>query len=189
MRKIIISMHVTLDGYVAGPNGEMDWINFDDELFKFVGKLTDKADTVLYGRKTFEMMDAYWPDAGSNPAATEHDLEHSEWYNRVLKVVLSKTITENGLNKVRVIKDDIIENIIKLKQGKGKNILIFGSPTVVHTLFNNKLIDDIWLFVNPVVIGTGIPLFNNIPETIKLKLHTSKIFSCGVVCLHYSNLQ
>lgn len=181
-------MHVTLDGFVAGPNGEMDWIILDDEMFKSVGKLTDKADIALYGRKTYEMMDAYWPTAANNPAATEHDLEHSEWYSRVLKVVLSKTITKSGLNNVNIIKDDVIENIIKLKQGKGKNILIFGSASVVHTLFNNNLIDDIWLFVNPVVIGTGIPLFKSTTETIKLKLRSSKKFSCGVVSVHYSTL-
>jgi dihydrofolate reductase len=87
MKKIIVSMHTSLDGFVAGPNGEMNWIKFDDELFDFVGKMTDKADTALYGRKTYEMMHNYWPTADQKPNATKHDIEHAHWYKQSLKIV------------------------------------------------------------------------------------------------------
>src|ERR1700751_2203962 len=96
MRKIIVAMHVTLDGFTAGINGEMNWINLDEKLFDFVGNLTDSADMALYGRITYEMMNNYWPTAGQKPNASKHDVEHSTWYNNVTKIVLSKTMTANG---------------------------------------------------------------------------------------------
>jgi len=92
MRKIISFMHISLDGFVAGPNGEMNWINVDQEIFDFVGKRISTGDTALYGRVTYEMMENYWPAAGAKPTATRHDIEHSKWYNNVQKVVLSKTL-------------------------------------------------------------------------------------------------
>lgn len=186
MRRVILFMHTTLDGFVAGLNGEMDWINVDDEMFDFAGKQTDQADTALYGRVTFEMMNGYWPTAGEQPNASKHDIEHSTWYNKVQKVVLSKTLDESGLTNTKVIRENISDNINELKRQEGKNILIFGSATASHSLFNEGLIDDFWLFVNPVVIGQGIPLFKGITETKKMNLIESKTYSCGVIGLHYT---
>src|SRR3954468_15144633 len=97
MRKIISLMHVSLDGFVAGPNGEMNWIKVDEELFDYIGKRISESDTALYGRVTYEMMEGYWPNAGNEPNASKHDIEHSKWYNKVHKIVLSKTMTEAGL--------------------------------------------------------------------------------------------
>ena len=181
-------MHTTLDGFVAGPNGEMDWINVDDEMFDLAGKQTDQADTALYGRVTYEMMNSYWPTAGDQPNASKHDIEHSSWYNQVQKIVLSKTLDENGLTKTKVISGNLSGNINELKKQDGKNILIFGSATASHSLFSEGLIDDFWFFVNPVVIGQGIPLFKGITETRQLKLIESKTYSCGVIGLHYSKI-
>jgi dihydrofolate reductase len=188
MRKIIIALHTTLDGFVAGPNGEMDWINLDDTMFDLVGKMTDDADTALYGRVTFEMMNSYWPTAADSPNPTKHDIEHSTWYNKVPKIVLSKTMTEADLLNVKVISNDVKSNITKIKNEEGKNILIFGSPRAFHSLFNDGLIDEIWLFVNPIVLGKGIPVFNGTKESIKLKFLESKSFSCGVIGLHYEKV-
>src|SRR5689334_9566383 len=97
MRKIISFMHISLDGFVAGPNGEMDWIKVDQELFDYVGERISKGDTSMYGRVTYDMMESYWPKAGEQPNATKHAIEHSKWYNNVHKVVLSKTIKGEGL--------------------------------------------------------------------------------------------
>ena len=185
MRNLIFFMHTSLDGFVAGLNGEMDWINFDDAMFDFVATMTDKADTALYGRVTYEMMQSYWPTAGEQPNATKHDIEHSTWYNKVSKIVLSKTINDSGLHNTKVISDQLSENINNLKQQDGKNILIFGSPGASQSLLNQDLIDEFWLFVNPVILGQGMPLFKNITTTTKLKLVESKIFGCGVIALHY----
>jgi len=178
-------MHTSLDGFVAGLNGEMDWINIDEEMFDFVGTMTKDADTALYGRVTYEMMQNYWPTAGEQPNASKHDKEHSAWYNKVSKIVLSKTINEKGLNNTTVISDQLADNINKIKKQYGKNILIFGSPAASHSLLNHGLIDEFWLFVNPVLLGQGIPLFKDVAEITKLKLIETKTFSCGVIALHY----
>ncbi|HSN48986.1 MAG TPA: dihydrofolate reductase family protein [Flavobacterium sp.] len=185
MRNLIFFMHTSLDGFVAGPNGEMDWIKFDDALFDFVGTMTDQADTALYGRVTYEMMQSYWPKAGEKPNATKHDIAHSTWYNNVSKVVLSTTIQENGLHNTKVISDHLSDNINKIKQQDGKNIIIFGSPAASQSLLNEGLVDEFWLFVNPIILGQGMPLFKDISGTTKLKLEASKTFACGVIALHY----
>jgi dihydrofolate reductase len=178
-------MHSSLDGFVAGTKGEMNWITVDDEIFDFVTTMTDQADTALYGRVTYQMMEAYWPTAGEQPNASRHDKEHSTWYKNVSKVILSKTINETGLRNTTVISDNLPENINKLKQQPGKNILIFGSPGASHSLLKFGLIDECWIFVNPILLGQGIPLFKNVPELIKLRLLDTKTFTSGVVALHY----
>ena len=185
MRNLIFFMHTSLDGFVAGPNGEMNWIKVDEEMFDFVATMTDQADTALYGRVTYEMMQSYWPKAGEQPNASKHDKEHSAWYNKVSKIVLSKTISEKGLDNTVVISDQLADKINKIKKQDGKNILIFGSPRASQSLLNQGLIDEFWLFVNPIIVGQGMPLFKDITGTTKLKLAESKTFACGVIALHY----
>ena len=185
MRKLIFFMHTSLDGFVAGLNGEIDWINIDDSMFDFVATMTNKADTALYGRVTYEMMQSYWPTAGEQPNASKHDKEHSAWYNKVSKVVLSKTMSEKGLINTKVIGDHLADTITEIKKQKGKNILIFGSPTASVSLLNLGLIDEFWLFVNPILLGHGMQLYNDVTDTTHLKLIESKTFSCGVIALHY----
>src|ERR1700753_2870272 len=120
MRNLKFFMHTSLDGFISGLNGEMNWIKLDDEIFDVVAPLTDNADTALYGRKTYEMMESYWPKAGEQPNATKHDKEHSAWYNKVSKVVLSKTLSETGLINTKVISDQLTDNINKIKNQEGK---------------------------------------------------------------------
>jgi dihydrofolate reductase len=187
MRHLIFFMHTSLDGFVAGPNGEMNWIRVDDEIFDFVGTMTAQADTALYGRVTYEMMQGYWPEAGNRPDASKHDKEHSAWYNSVSKVVLSRTMQNSGLQDTQVISDQLSVNINQLKQKEGKNILIFGSPGASQSLLNEGLVDEFWLFVNPVILGKGMPLFKDVGTT-SLRLVESKTFACGVIALHYEKL-
>ncbi len=188
MRNLIFFMHTSLDGFVAGANGEMNWIKLDDTMFDFVATMTDQSDTALYGRVTYEMMQSYWPKAGEQPNASKHDKEHSSWYNKVSKVVLSRTMHEAGLHNTKVIGDQLSENINKIKQQEGKNILIFGSPGSSQSLLNEGLIDEFWLFVNPIILGKGMPLFKNMTSATKLKLADSKTFASGVIALHYKKL-
>jgi dihydrofolate reductase len=185
MRKLVLFMHTSLDGFAAGPAGDMSWINVDEEIFDYAGNRTDNADTALYGRVTYEMMDAYWPTAGDSPDASKHDLEHSAWYNKVDKVVISRTMSGQGLNKTTVISDNIPAQISELKEREGGEIIMFGSPGASHTLMQHNLIDDYWLFVNPVMLGQGIPVFKDVNERINLRLVESKAFACGVIGLHY----
>ena len=178
-------MHISLDGFVAGPNGEMDWIKVDEEIFDHVGKRINEGDTALYGRVTYEMMEGYWPTAADSPDASKHDIEHSKWYSKVHKVVLSKTMQDNDLTNTTIISDNLADEINKLKQGEGEDILLFGSPTATHSLIQQNLIDGYWLFVNPIILGKGIPLFTNIKEQVKLKLLSTHQFTCGVTELNY----
>ena len=186
MRNLIFFMHTSLDGFVAGPNGEMDWIYVDDEIFDFVPTLTEKADTALYGRVTYEMMQSYWPTAGEQPNASKHDKEHSVWYKNVSKIVLSKTISDTGLENTIVISDLIVDKINQIKSQDGKDILIFGSPRASNSLLGLGLIDEFWLFVNPILLGHGMPLFTADIDTTRLTLIETKTFSCGVIALHYA---
>ena len=186
MRKIISFMHISLDGFVAGLNGEMDWIKVDEEIFDFVGKRISEGDTALYGRVTYEMMENYWPTAADKPTASRHDIEHSKWYNKVHKVVLSNTMKNPGLANTTIISDNLSDSINEIKQQPGNDILLFGSPTATHSLIQLNLIDGYWLFVNPIILGQGIPLFADIKEKIKIKLLTTRPFTCGVTELNYS---
>ena len=179
-------MHMSLDGFVAGLNGEMDWIKVDEEIFDHVGKRISEGDAALYGRVTYQMMENYWPEAGNKPTASKHDIEHSKWYNRVKKVVLSTTLKEEGLTNTKIISDNLADSINEIKQEAGHDILLFGSPTATHSLIQLNLIDGFWLFVNPIVLGKGIPLFVDIKDQIKLELLTTRQFTCGVTELNYT---
>src|SRR6188768_3926750 len=118
MRKLLLFMHISLDGFAAGPNGEMEWINVDDTIFDIASRRTKEADTALYGRVTFEMMDSYWPTAGEQPGATKHDIEHSAWYKNVDKVVMSRSMKVQELNRTTVISDSLVQNINEIKRKK-----------------------------------------------------------------------
>jgi dihydrofolate reductase len=185
MRKIISFMHISLDGFVAGPNGEMDWIKVNDEIFDYGHTRISEGDTALYGRVTFQMMENYWPTAADKPTASKHDKEHSKWYSKVHKVVLSKTLNAADFTNTTIISENLSDKINEIKQTPGSDILLFGSPSATHSLIQQNLIDGYWLFVNPVVLGKGIPLFVDIKEKINLKLLTTKQFTCGVTELNY----
>ena len=178
-------MHISLDGFVAGPNGEMDWIKVDEEIFDHVGKRISEGDTALYGRVTYQMMENYWPAAGDGPTASRHDIEHSKWYNKVHKVVLSDTMKDAVLTNTTIISNNLSHRINEIKQQTGKDILLFGSPTATHSLIQHNLIDGYWLFFNPIILGRGIPLFTGVKDKIKLKLLTTHQFTCGVTELNY----
>lgn len=186
MRKIVFLVHISLDGFVAGPNGEMDWIHLPQELFDWGNTLTDQADIALYGRITYGMMQAYWPNAGTRANASKHDKEHSAWYNKVTKIVVSKTLKADGLDKTIIIRDNLAKEIEKLKHQPGKNIQIYGSVSVIQELMNADLIDEFYLTVNPILLGKGKPLFNHISKRINFRLVESKTFSQGVALLHYA---
>jgi len=185
MRKLQLLIHTSLDEFVAGPNGEMNWIKVNEELFDFVGKITDQADTAMYGRSTYQMMESYWPTAGDKPNASKHDIQHSFWYRNVAKVIISNSMKGSNIPKVQIISNDISGQIQHLKQQPGKNILILGSPSASHSLMQYNLIDEYWIFVNPILIGGGIPLFKNINGKINLRLVKTNVFSSGVIGLHY----
>lgn len=185
MRRIISFMHVSLDGFVAGLNGELNWVKIDEELFDHVGKRISEGDTALYGRVTYQMMENYWPTAADKPNATKHDIEHSSWYKKVHKVVLSKTVTSAGLSNTEIISDNLPHRLNEIKEQAGNDILLFGSPTATHSLSQLNLIDGYWLFLNPIILGRGIPLFADVKDQIKLNLLNTRQFTSGVTELNY----
>ena len=178
-------MHISLDGFVAGPNGEMNWITVDEEIFDHVGKRIGETGAALYGRVTYDMMEGYWPTAADGPDASKHDIDHSKWYKKAHKIVLSKTLRGADLPNTTIISDNLTDRINELKQQAGSEILLFGSPTATHALMQLNLIDGYWLFVNPVILGQGIPLFKHIKDQTKLKLLTTQQFTSGVTELNY----
>ncbi len=188
MRKIVSFVHMSLDGFVASTDEGMHslgWISITEDLFEYVEQRIQQTDTALYGRVTYQMMEAYWPTAADKPNPTRHDIEHSRWYKNARKIVLSKTLEEKNHTNTKIISSNLSDEITQLKQGVGSEILVFGSPSATHALMAENLIDEYWLFVNPILLGRGIPLFKNIKDRTALKLVKSKIFASGVACLHY----
>lgn len=187
MRPLISFVHISLDGFVAGPNGEMNWININDEIFRHVEKRIGQTDTALYGRVTFDLMEGYWPTAADKPNASEHDRNHSRWYKEAHKLVMSRSMKDTERADTTIISDKLVENINAIKAQPGTEILVFGSPSATHALMEAGLIDGYWLFVNPVILGKGIPLFTGTQENVKLELVSTHRFACGVTELSYKN--
>lgn len=185
MGNIVLFMHTSLDGFAAGTKGEMRWIHVDQEIFDYVEERIAKTNTALYGRVTFEMMEGYWPTAGDEPGASKHDKVHSAWYKTVRKLVLSNTLNAAGFKNTIVIGKDYATAIPKIKKETSGDILVFGSPRATHALLAENLIDECWLFVNPILLGEGIPVFKDIKEQRPLKLLKTHVFSSGVVCLQH----
>jgi dihydrofolate reductase len=185
MRKIVSSIIMSLDNFTANTAGDLRMFKVDEEFFDMSASLCDAADTALYGKGTYHIMQSYWPTAGDKPNASAHDKQHSLWYKQVNKYVLSKTLKSEEAPNATIIRENVVEELKKLKQEEGKNIQIFGSPGVVRSLTQEGLIDEYWIFVYPVIIGNGIPLFKDIKQQIDLTLVSGKLLTSGAAALHY----
>jgi dihydrofolate reductase len=182
MRSIISLAHISLDGFMAGPDGDMSFIIFDDELADYTYPLMATVDTAVYGRTTYQIMESYWP--GMVDANDQHPREHARWYRDVAKIVASRTLTESKTN-VRVVGDDIVGALRAEKQKAGGDIMIFASPTLTHTLAAADLVDEWRLTIQPAIVGSGLPLFAHVEKLAKLELRSSKSFGSGVIAAHY----
>lgn len=178
-------MHTSLDGFVTDQDGGMRWIIMDEPVFQFVGKkISDEIGSALYGRVTYDMMEAYWPTAAQHPDASDQTKRHAQWYQRVDKIVLSTKLTTDD-ETVTVIPNNLVNRIKEQKSKPGKDIVIFGSPSTTHSLLEHDLIDGCWLFVNPVLLGKGTSLFSRVPQMMKLTLTEIHKFDSGVLFLNY----
>ena len=184
-RKIISFMHVSLDGFVAGVNGEMGWITMDDEIFEDAIELASSTDTALYGRTTYQMMESYWPTVLTSPEATRNEVHHAEWVEKIDKIVFSTSLEKVEWNNTRLIRKNMREEVIKLKKLPGKSMMIFGSPRLTHSFMQMGMIDEYRINLNPVLLGNGVPMFANVSDRINLKLIGEKRFESGVIGLHY----
>jgi dihydrofolate reductase len=185
MRKVVAFVHLSLDGFAAGPNGELDWISYDTELEKYAEGIVNTVGAALYGRVTYKGMESYWPTVLTDPSSSKHEIDHAHWIEEIPKVVFSRTLETTEWNKTTLIKADIAEEVAKLKDQPGKDLVIFGSPGLTQTLMQLDLVDEYQLTVNPVVLGKGMPLFKGIKDSIKLKLLETRTFKSGVLGLHY----
>jgi dihydrofolate reductase len=185
MRKVIISNSVTLDGFFEGPNKELDWHIVDEEVKEYAIDLLSNVDPLLFGRVTYQLMADYWPAAATNPSTSKSDLEIAEKMNNLPKIVFSKTLQEVKWNNSSLVKENIVEEISKMKQQSGKDMVIFGSGSIVSTFMQFGLIDEYRIILNPVVLGNGKPLFKGINEKQNLKLLKTEVLGSGVVILYY----
>ncbi|MEO5998717.1 MAG: dihydrofolate reductase family protein [Chitinophagaceae bacterium] len=183
MRRLKLQMQQTVDGYVAGPNGELGWMQMDsgEKSPKYANDLIDSVDTLLMGRKMTEEFITYWENMVNNQP-------DSPWFSfaqkmvNIPKIVLSKTITSIAGKNISVENGDLVSVVNNLKNKSGKDMLVYGGANFVASLIKNNLIDEFNLIVNPIAIGNGLKIFT---DTTKLKLTNSKSFGCGEVMLQY----
>lgn len=185
MRKLILIVHTSMDGYVAGENGELDGFNPSPENLGFVCNLTNEADALLAGRVSYQMLESHWPTARDKANATQSEITYSNWYNDAEKIVLSKSLVGKKLKNTTIIADDIAKKLTEYKAGEGKNILMFGSPTAFQTLNELDLIDEYWVIHYPCFFGAGIPFFTRAESPKKFKLMNTRQLSNGELAIHY----
>lgn len=186
MRKLVLFMHVSLDGFAADTKRGLDWISYDSELQQYADGIVATVGSPVYGRVTYELMAGYWPTVLTNPNASENSKAHAQWVDKVPKIVFSKTMKKAEWNNTIVINDNIAEEINKLKQQPGKDLVIFGSPGLSHSFMELDLIDEYQLTLNPVLLGSGIPVYERIQNKTNLKLVKATPLKSGVVGLHYA---
>jgi len=186
MRKVILAMQVTLDGFIEGLKGELDWaMKEDEETWKDVFELQKSADTLLLGRVMYPVFEKYWLAAPTNTSSTKNEIEYARLADKMQKIVFSKTLEKVEWKTTRIVKDHIAEEILKMKQQPSKDMVLLGGAGLVSTFMNLGLINEYHLNVNPVVLGGGKPLFKDVKERHKLKLIKTKMFKSGKVVLHY----
>jgi dihydrofolate reductase len=174
-------MVTSLDGFFEGPNQDISWHHVDEEFNEFAIEQLNDADMLLFGRVTFQMMASYWP----TPSAINDDPVVAGKMNSLPKIVFSRTLDKVEWNNSRLVKDNIAEEVSKLKQQPGKDLAIFGSSDLAVSLIQMGLIDELRIMVNPVVLGNGKPLFKGINDKLNLRLLRTRSFSSGNILLYY----
>jgi dihydrofolate reductase len=174
---------MSVDGYIAGPNGEMDWMIVDDKLKNYVFELTESVDTIILGRKMTDGFVSYWSDIMTKPDDPFYEL--AKKLMEIPKVVFTKTLKKSQWVNTTLATGDLTDEIMKLKSESGKDIVVYGGATFDSSLIKAGLIDEFHLFVNPAAMGNGMAIFKDISEIQKFTLIKSTPFDCGIVELHY----
>jgi dihydrofolate reductase len=189
MRKLKLQMQMTVDGYVAGPNGESDWMSFgtDEKITNRVNELTDSSDTILLGRKMTDGFVDYWTSVLDNSESCEYAFARK--MIDIPKVVFSRTVKESKWTNTTVANGDLTEEIANLKNRDGRDIIVYGGADFVSSLIKRRLIDEYHLFINPVAIGKGLRIFGDSEQRLNLRLVKSEVFSTGEVELNYVPLK
>jgi|SRR5713226_6345063 len=184
MRRLFVFNLISLDGFFAGPAGELDWHVTDEEFDRFAAEQLDETGALLFGRMTYELMAGYWP----TDEAIRNEPRVARSMNALPKLVVSRTLKDVHWNNARLVKGHVEDEVLNLKQQPGRDIAIFGSARLVASLMPSGLIDGFRVLVNPVVLGAGIPLFQDIKQPLKLKHAATRTFSAGNVLLSYEPL-
>jgi dihydrofolate reductase len=185
LRKLRLQVQMSVDGCIAGPNGEMDWMVglLDDEQIKYVSKITESVDTILLGRKMTDVFISFWLDVMNKP-----DDPWNAFAKRMIeipKVVFTKTLNKSEWINTDIATGDLIEEVSKIKSQSGRDIVVYGGASFDSSLIKEKLIDEFYLFINPVAIGNGMTIFKDMNEIQKYSLIESKVFKSGKVLLRY----
>jgi dihydrofolate reductase len=185
MRKIILTEWVSLDGFVSGPDNDMSFVgeSFNDQMGKYESDIVDQADTLVLGRLTYESFAGSWPYVPDKPDADPAEKDYARRLNAMRKVVFSTTLPSADWNNSQLFREIDPDEIKKRKQAPGKDMLIYGSASIVQQLTNLGLIDEYQLLVHPVLLGGGKPLFKDIKDKHKLKFVSAQPFTSGVVLM------
>lgn len=176
---------ISLDGYYKGVDNDIHWHRHGEEEGKFSAENMKSGNTLLFGRVTYEMMAGYWP----SPMAMENSPVVAAGMNKANKIVFSRTLTKPNWENTRLIKENIVEEICKLKKIPGKDMTILGSGSIITQFAEAGLIDDFQFMIDPVVLGKGTPIFKNIHSKMDLELLSSRVFKSGTVLLTYRPLE
>jgi len=182
MKKLTVFNLVTLDGYFAGQGGDISWHNVDEEFQELAKEASNSGNTLLFGRVTYELMAGYWP----TPEAIKNDPIVARGMNSATKIVFSRTLNKVDWNNTRLVKNDMLSEIRKLKQESGKDLTILGSGSIVSQLAQERLIDEYQILLNPIVIGKGKTMFEGVKDRFSLKLTKTRVFGNGNVLLNYA---
>jgi dihydrofolate reductase len=189
MRKLIVSIFLTLDGSFEGPNKELDWHVWDDEMEEYMSDLLKNVDAILLGRIAYQLLAEYWPTAIPKTNMPRNPGEEHpfiiEKMNSLSKIVLSKTLDKVEWQNSTLIKQNVQEEILKLKHQPGKDLVLFGGANIASRLLQLGLIDEYRIILNPVILSSGNPFFKDIRDKLSLKLLDTKAFNCGNVLLYY----
>jgi dihydrofolate reductase len=183
MRKLKLQMQITVDGFVAGPQGQLDWMtfNWDDDIVGFVNEFTDSGDTILMGRKMTNEFVNYWENVVNNQPKSPQ-FEFANKMVDIPKIVFSKTQKTMAGKNVTVENGDLVTAVNTLKSKPGKDIIVYGGAGFVSSLIENNLIDELYLYVNPVAISEGLHIFN---KRQVLQLTASTVYKCGIIVNKY----
>jgi dihydrofolate reductase len=182
LRKIKLQVQTTVDGYMAGPNGEMDWIlhEWSDDVGACISSLMESVDTIILGRNLAE---GFIPAWASRPEGEPE--EAIDWMNDTPKVVISDSLTESPWPNATIVGTNVAQTIGDLKEGDGGDLIVYGGATTVRGLLEAGLIDELHLFVNPTAIGAGMAVFPTHARH-RFRLVEARQFTCGMAVMHYA---
>jgi dihydrofolate reductase len=180
MRKLKLQVQMTVDGFISGQNGEMDWMCFPwtDDIISYVREITEPVDTIILGRKLAEGFIPHWENVVKNPNDPEY--EGGVKYTTTKKIVFTRTMEKSIWNNTEIATGDLVEEITKLKNQNGQDIIVYGGGSFVTSLINSRLIDEFHLFLNPTAIGSGMTIFKGLDKNQNFKLIKAKQFECGI---------